>query len=248
MHAKERKTALVERGAGNVLMEPGNRDDEQMAVRHADASGGDITDNQHEEDRMRDIHVGTRGSKGASEEQPDKLRKKVRFEQEAPSAAASSDPLGALENCASGETQDRPGSVLVQKSGHVDDDVQISALDAFYEMDGRKSRYIGEVLDWYRDEGAGDLRRSELDELVGNLTCLNALEGIIWKSNQKVVTDEKINREILMDEKSWKTWENIQKIAMNEELVQNDVVDEELVQNGVMDEKFVKNFRDECQK
>ena len=38
----------------------------------------------------------------------------------------------------SGETQDRPGSVLVQKSGHVDDDVQISALDAFHEMDGPK--------------------------------------------------------------------------------------------------------------
>ena len=42
--------------------------------------------------------------------------------------------------------------MLVQKSGHVDDDVQISALDAFYEMDGRKSRYIGEVLDWNRGE------------------------------------------------------------------------------------------------
>ena len=58
----------------------------------------------------------------------------------------------------------RPWSVLVQKSGHVDDDVQISALDAFYEMDGRRSRYIGEVLDWYRGEDAGDLRRSELNE------------------------------------------------------------------------------------
>ena len=60
-----------------------------------------------------------------------------------------------------GETQDRLGSVLVQKSGHVDDDVQVSALDAFYEMDGRKSRYIGEVLEWYRGEDAGDLKRSE---------------------------------------------------------------------------------------
>ena len=30
-----------------------NRDDEQMAVRQADASGGDIRENQHEEDRMR---------------------------------------------------------------------------------------------------------------------------------------------------------------------------------------------------
>ena len=55
----------------------------------------------------------------------------------------------------------RPGSVLVQTSGHVDDDVQISALDAFYEMDGRKRRYIGEVLDWNRGEDAGDLKRSE---------------------------------------------------------------------------------------
>ena len=70
----------------------------------------------------------------------------------------------ALEYPASGETQDQPRSVLVQKSGHVDDDVQISALDPFYEMDGRKSRYIGEVLDWYRGEDAGDLKRSELNE------------------------------------------------------------------------------------
>ena len=45
---KERKRARVERGAGDVPMEPGNRDDEQVAVRYADASGGDITENQHE--------------------------------------------------------------------------------------------------------------------------------------------------------------------------------------------------------
>ena len=72
--------------------------------------------------------------------------------------------LPTLEYLASGETQDRPGPVLVQKSGHVDDDVQISALGAFYDMDGRKSRYIGKVLDWYRGEVAGDLKRSELNE------------------------------------------------------------------------------------
>ena len=65
----------------------------------------------------------------------------------------------------------------MQKSGLVDGDVQISALDAFFEMDGRKSRYIREVLDWYRGEDAGDLRRSELNELVENLICLNAFEG-----------------------------------------------------------------------
>ena len=102
----------------------------------------------------------------------------------------------------------------MQKLGHVDDDVQISALDAFYEMDGRKSRYIGEVLEWYRGEDARDLKRSELNELVENLTCLNALEGKIWKSDQKIVTDEKINPKILMDEKSWKTWKSTQKIVM----------------------------------
>ena len=72
------------------------------------------------------------------EEQLDKFRKAVRFQQEAPSASASV----ALEYLVGGETQSRSGSVLVQKSGHVDDDEQISALDPFNEEDGRKSRYI----------------------------------------------------------------------------------------------------------
>ena len=170
---------------GDVFVEPGKRDDEQMAVQHADASGGDISENQQEENRMRDIHIGKRGSKAASEEQPDKLKKTREFEQEAPSASTSSDPPVALENHASGETQDLPGSVLVHKSDHVDDDVQSSALDAFYEFDGRKSRYIGEVLDWYRGENAGDLKRNDLNELVENLTCLNALEGKFGKVIRK---------------------------------------------------------------
>ena len=192
---KERKRARVERGAGDVPRVLENRDDEQVSVRHADASSGDMSENQHGEDRMRDIRVGKRGSEAASEEQPDKLRKTVRFEQEASSASASSDPTVALEYPASGGTQNRPGSVLVQKSGHVDDDVQISALDAFYEMDGRKSRYIGEVLEWHRGEDAGDLNKSELNEMVEKLTCLNALEETIWKNDQKVVTDEKSLKE-----------------------------------------------------
>ena len=144
---KERKRARVEQGAGDVPMEPRNRADEQ--VRHADASGGHITENQHEEKRMRDIHVGKIGSEAAGEERPDKWRKAIRFKQEAPSAAASSDPTTALEFLASGETQDRSGSFLVQMSGHVDDDVQISALDAFYGRDVRRSRHIGEVLERY---------------------------------------------------------------------------------------------------
>ena len=163
---KERKRARVERGAGDVPRVPEKRDDEQVVVRHADASGGDIRENQHEEDRMRDIHIGKRGSEAAGEEQLDNLRKTVRFEQGAPSAAASSDETASLEYLASGETQDRLGSQFVQKSGHVDDDVQIFALDGFNEMDGQKSRYIGEVLDWYRGEDARDLKRSELNELI----------------------------------------------------------------------------------
>ena len=68
---KERNRARIERGARDVPMEPGNRYDEQMAVRHAGASGGDIRDNQHEEDMMRYIHVGRRGSEAAGEEQLD---------------------------------------------------------------------------------------------------------------------------------------------------------------------------------
>ena len=128
------------------------------------------------------------------------------------------------------------GSYFVQKSGHFDDDVQISALDACYRMDGRKSRYIREVLDWYRGEDAGDLKRSELNELVENKTCPNGLVGEMMKFNPKILTDEK----------SWQTWKSNQNIAMNEELVQNSVMNEELVQNNVMNE-IREELRDECQ-
>ena len=135
----------------------------------------------HEEDRMKDIHTGKKGSETANEQQPHKWRKTQRFGQEASSssAAASSDPPVALEYPATGETRDRPGSGLQQTSGHVDDDVQISALDAFYEMDGRKSRYIGEVLDWYRGEDA-DLKRSGLNELAENFDMSQRLRGGIF--------------------------------------------------------------------
>ena len=51
----------------------------------------------------------------------------------------------------------------MQQSGHVDDDdMEIRALDPFYEMDGRMSCYIGEVLDGYRGKDAGDLKTREL--------------------------------------------------------------------------------------
>ena len=51
------------------------------------------------------------------------------------------------------------------------------------------------------------------------------------KRNPKIVTDEKRNPKVVTDEKSWKIWKSNQKIVMDEELVQNSV-------NG----KFVKNF------
>ena len=51
---KEKKRAQVERGAGDVPMELGN--EEQVADRHAAASGEE--ENQHEQNRMRDIRSG----------------------------------------------------------------------------------------------------------------------------------------------------------------------------------------------
>ena len=140
-------------------MEPRNRDDAQMAVRHADASGGDIRENPARRGQNEGHPRWQRGSEASSEDQLDTPRKTVRFEQEAPDAAASSDPTVALKHPASGETQNRSWSVLVQKSSHADDDVQISALNPFYEMDGRKSRYIGEVFGWYRREDTRDLKK-----------------------------------------------------------------------------------------
>ena len=46
-----------------------------MTDRHAVASGED--EREHDENRMRDIHIGKRGSETAHEEQPDELRKTV---------------------------------------------------------------------------------------------------------------------------------------------------------------------------
>ena len=154
---KERKRARVERGAGDVSVEPWNR--EQMPDRHAVASG---KEERHDEKRMRDIHIGQRGSETANEEQFDKLRKTVRCEQRAPNTSSSSTMNVSLEQLASCQKRDRPEPVLVQNSGHVGDDIQIYVLAVFYEMD-RESRYIKEVLDWHREDDAEDLRRCELN-------------------------------------------------------------------------------------
>ena len=57
------------------------------------------------------------------------------------------------------------------------------------------------MLELYRGEDAGDLKRSELNELVENLTCLNALEVEIWKSDQKIVMGEELVQNGVMDGK-----------------------------------------------
>ena len=75
---------------------------------------------------MRDIHIGKWGSEIANEEQSDKLRKTVRFEQDAPNTSSSSTMHVSPEYPVSGERQDRPGPVVVQNSGHVDDNIEKS--------------------------------------------------------------------------------------------------------------------------
>ena len=72
--------------AGDVPGEAGN--EAQMTDRHAVASCEE--ERQHDENRMRDIQIGKRGSETACQEQPGKLRKTTRFEQETPITSSSS--------------------------------------------------------------------------------------------------------------------------------------------------------------
>ena len=86
---------------------------------------------------------------------------------------------------------------------------QISALGALRGMHGRESRYVKEVLDWYREKDSGGVKIRELSELLGRMTCLNALERKSWKS--------------------WRAWrgENCrQGIVMHDESVKNKAMDE----------------------
>ena len=90
----------------------------------------------------------------------------------------------------------------MQNSGRVVDDMRIN-LDAFNGKDGRRSRYIGEVLERYRGEDAGDLKGIEL---VEKWTCLNVLKKEFFESDPKILTEEK----------SWRTWKSNQDIVMDE--------------------------------
>ena len=170
--------------------------------------------------------MAKRGSEAAGEEQPDKLWKTVRFEQEAPSAAASSDPTVALDYPASGETQDRPGSVLVQKSGHVDDDVQIFCVGCI-PRDGWNERVVTLEKCWIGIE--------EKNWKSNQMVVTDQKSWKTWKSKQNIVINEEFVQNVVMNE------ELVQNSVMNEHLSQNSVMNEEFVQNGVMNEEFVQN-------
>ena len=70
---------------------------------------------------------------------------------------------------------------------------KFSSVDVAYEMNGHESRYIKEVLDWFREEDTRDLKRSELNQSIGSMTCLSVLKGKNWKS-WKVGTVRKVTR------------------------------------------------------
>ena len=109
-----------------MLVEPGNKNDEQVAVLHADASGGYIVENQHEKKIMRHIRVNKKDqgqqakNNWTNGERQNDLSMKLQ-------PSASSNPCVAPEYLVSCEIQSRLGSVLVQKSGRVDDDMRMTS-------------------------------------------------------------------------------------------------------------------------
>ena len=85
-------------------------------------------------------------------------------------------------------------TVLVQNSGHVDDDIPIYALDVFKEMDGRKSRYTKKVLDSYREEYARDPSGTELSESIENMAAISILRCILLDEQGLWAIDTQVNR------------------------------------------------------
>ena len=119
---KERNRGRLERGAGDVLMELGNRHDDQVVRTHlAVTSVKDTKNNLTSWGRQYDIS------------------KKLRVQQRFPTQQLLWNILRVVRH--------KVGWVRTcAEVCHVDGDVQIYALDVFYEMDLRKSRYIREVL------------------------------------------------------------------------------------------------------
>ena len=107
---------------------------------------------------------------------------------------------------ASDERQHRPEPALVQNSGRVDDDKQFLRWMYSTRWMGRKNLYIKEVLDWFPEEDAGDLRRRELNKTNKNMTALNALEGNFGKWKWEKLENRCSKQKIVMDETTRRTW------------------------------------------
>ena len=190
-------------------MEWGN--EEQMADRHAVASGKD--ERQHDDDIMRDIHIGKGGSETACEEQPDKLRKTVRFEQEVPSSSSSSTIHVSLEYLARRDKTDQSGFSCRNQ-------IMWTMTNKFCVACGLRYGWTKEPL---HQRSVGLLSRRICRE--HDSSSLNAFQGEIWKSeksNQKIVMDEKfvknsmmnatIDPKVVMDLSTFKIdgWNNVQ--------------------------------------
>ena len=230
---KERKRVRVERGAGVVPVEPGS--EEHMDNRHAVVFGED--ENQRDENRMKDIHIGKkRGSKTANEEQPDKLRRTVRFEQEAPKNIIVFNHTRLLSILRL--VKEKVGRSPYLCKTQVMWMMAYTFLRWMYDMTWNDERVVTSKKCWSGIEKMPEISLGEFNELVESMTCLNAFEGTSWTSwtsNQNNVADEKSNQDVITDEKSWKSNENI---VMDEELVKNSVMNEEFVKNSLMDARL----------
>ena len=82
-------------------------------------------------------------------------------------------------------------------------------------------------MNGYRREDAGDLRKGDLNESVKSMTCLNAVEGKIWKS-------KKSNQNIVMNE------EFVKNFLMNGEFVNSSVTNAKIDPKVVMDLSIFK--------
>ena len=94
---------------------------------------------QHEENIKINVHIGKRGSETANEAPQYDSSKKLQIHRRPQPRMCLLDILRVVRN------------KIGRSPVHVDD-MQISALDVFHEMGGRESRYIKEVLDWYREK------------------------------------------------------------------------------------------------
>ena len=173
---KERKRAQVDRGARDVLLEPGTA--EQVADRHAVACGE--KQKQHEESIMRDVHIGRRGSETTNEEQHVKLKKTIRFEQEAPKyIVVLIHACVSWLSCEWSETRSAEARACVEFKSSWKWQTNFCVGCTLRDGWRRESRCNKEVLDWYRDEDAGDFRRNcgEMRDVACAFLLLRASRG-----------------------------------------------------------------------